>query len=325
IVANPSSFPVVGDSVDIRTQYSCDAGYRDIVSVGVSTSTSPYWTSCAANICTSSGGYPAVQRCVENWNNGVNHNTTVTTIKYTATDTTKPPTFPPPLTLPEIIDPSQAHLVAEALAAAAAGSPTVRANIDNNVKARPDLLSSPAAITPEQVQQYAQDAAQKAIDERISELEAAVAANPTDTALASELSKAKAEEAIRNADQVAEQAEKPPEPNYPVPSSWYTPTCNIANGLASCINYQQVLDASSAFENTAPYQITNLVLECLGFIKGNGCTYPPTVSVAFPNYFTSAPITFDLSPFSSVVNIMKFFFSLLCMVATGKLVMNLFA
>ena len=232
---------------------------------------------------------------------------------------------PPNVGVPQSLTSDQAGSLNAGLVASAAANPSVKNALDDVVKAAPGALSPPAAITPAQVQQYAQAEAQKAIDERIDELEAAVAANPTDTNLANELSKAKAEEAIRNADQVAEQAEKPPEPNFPVPSSWYTPICDISNGLGSCIDYQQVLNASSAFQNTAPYQITNLVLDCLGYIEGDGCTYPPTVSVAFPNYFTNDNINIDLSPFSSVVTIMKFFFSLLILVGTGKLVMNLFA
>lgn len=240
---------------------------------------------------------------------------------YTIDDVNLPPSGGPPAVIsPE----STADLVA-ALAPASIANPNVKNALDNIVKASPQLLSRPAAITPEQVQQYAQEAAQKAIDEHIAELEAAVAANPNDTTLANELSKAKAEKAIRNADQIAEQAEEPPEPNYPVPESWYTPTYDHTKPFSESINYQQVTSASAAWQETAPYQITGLILECLGYVQGNGCTYPPTVSVAFPNYFTTDPIKFDLSPFSTVVDTMKFFFSLLCMVATGKLVMNLFA
>lgn len=115
------------------------------------------------------------------------------------------------------------------------------------------------------------------------------------------------------------------EPNFPVPESWYTPKNDLTKPLAQSVNYQQITSASAAWKETAPYQITSLVLNCLGYVSGSGCTYPPTLNIDLLSRFTSQPVKVDLSPFSSVVTIMKFFFSLLCLVATGKLVMNLFS
>jgi len=128
-----------------------------------------------------------------------------------------------------------------------------------------------------------------------------------------------------DSDSPTDPSEPPAEPNFPVPDSWYTPTYDYTKPLAQSINYQQVLSASSAFQQTAPYQITSLILDCLGYVSGSGCTYPPTFNVNLLSRFTSEPVKIDLSPFSSVVTIMKFFFSLLCLVGTGKLVMNLFS
>ncbi len=114
------------------------------------------------------------------------------------------------------------------------------------------------------------------------------------------------------------------EPTYDMPSSWYTKTYDISNGLASAIDYQQVINATESFKNTALYQVPNLILECLGYVEGDGCEYPPVLTVDFHNSFTNDPIEVDLAPFESVVKVMKFFFSILCIIGTGKAVMALF-
>jgi YD repeat-containing protein len=119
--------------------------------------------------------------------------------------------------------------------------------------------------------------------------------------------------------------EPTPEPSVDIPSSFYTPSYDLSQGLVSQLNYEQILNATSAFEETFLYQLPNLILDCLGYVEGNGCTYPPTISVNFQNRFSNKPIVIDMSPFSPVVDVMKFFFSLLCLVATGKAVMVLFS
>lgn len=114
------------------------------------------------------------------------------------------------------------------------------------------------------------------------------------------------------------------EPNYPVPDSWYTPSYDTSGGLISSINFQQVSNATSAFKETAPYQITNLITQCLEHVEGHDCTYPPRLNIDLFGSLSSREVNIDLSAFSTVVNIIKFFFAILCLVGTGKLVMNLF-
>ncbi len=108
------------------------------------------------------------------------------------------------------------------------------------------------------------------------------------------------------------------------PSSWYTKTCDLTQGFESCVNYQQVRDATAAFNDTFIVQFPNLILDCLGYVEGDGCVYPPVLSIDFHNAFTSDDIIIDLTPFESVAYVMKFFFSLLCLLLTGKAVMYLY-
>lgn len=134
-----------------------------------------------------------------------------------------------------------------------------------------------------------------------------------------------AKAAAELAEKQAQEIDKETEPSINVPSSFYTPICDLSQkSLSECLNYQQVLDASSAFQSTALYQLPNLILDCLGYVEGDGCTYPPTITIDFQNHFTSEPIVIDMAPFESVVQVMKFFFAILCIVATGKAVMVLF-
>lgn len=115
-----------------------------------------------------------------------------------------------------------------------------------------------------------------------------------------------------------------PEPNYPVPDTWYTKTCDLSKGLSSCINYQQILDATNSLKNTAAYQAPTFVLNCLDYVQGSGCEYPPSLSIDIFTRFSSVPLKIDLSPFQGVVSTMKFFFSLICFIMTYKSVMHLF-
>lgn len=108
------------------------------------------------------------------------------------------------------------------------------------------------------------------------------------------------------------------------PSSWYTKTCDLTKGFESCVNFQQIRNATAAFNNTFIVQFPNLILDCLGYVEGDGCVYPPVLTIDFHNAFTSDDIKIDLSPFESVAYVMKFFFSLLCLLLTGKAVMYLF-
>ncbi|ADW16587.1 hypothetical protein Despr_0405 [Desulfobulbus propionicus DSM 2032] len=133
--------------------------------------------------------------------------------------------------------------------------------------------------------------------------------------------------AVTAAQSAANQSEPDPEsePNYPVPTSWYTPTCDLSDGLSSCINYEQILNASVAFQETALYQLPNLLLDCLGYVEGSGCEYPPKITVDLSSRFITDPMVLDMAPFDSVVKVMNFFFAILCIIGTGKAVMVLFS
>ena len=225
--------------------------------------------------------------------------------------------------LPPSITADQSQQISQALASKAAADSDTKDSLEKVVKNNPGLLGQPTVITPEQVQAYAQQAAQSAIDSNISAIQSALANDPSNVALQLQLAAAQAEAARHAAEQVKKQAETPPEPNFPVPNSWYAPKCNKDN-LAQCINYQQVIDASHSWANTAIYQIPNLILQCLGFVQGEGCTHPPSLTVDFLNRYTNSPLNIDLSPYVSVVNTIKFFLSILIFVGTGRLVMVLF-
>lgn len=235
--------------------------------------------------------------------------------------TDNPVNYPPVVGPPGTLTDQQANALANKIAAAANSSPQNKEAAENMVKQNPGLLGQPASITSAQVQAYAQQAAQEAVAANIQAIQSALAADPTNVNIQLQLAAAQAEAAKLAADQIAKQAD--PEPSFPVPSSWYTGKCNPDN-VASCIKYQQVLDATDALKATAPYQIPNFLLDCLDFIKGDGCTYPPTLTIDLFTRFTSSPLNIDLSPLESVITVMRFFFSLLCFVSTYKAVMYLF-
>ncbi len=211
--------------------------------------------------------------------------------------------------------------------------------IPNILKNMPSTLTEPkgqasaADSAPPAITQAEIDALLKAntaaVANAAAEAAAAVAAANHDDAAAQIAATQAALEAAKAAEAAAEAANQPepepdPEPSYPVPSTWYTKTCDLSNGLGSCIDYQQVLNASHAFQSTALYQFPNLILQCLGYVEGDGCEYPPKISVDLFTRFSNGPIKIDLSPFESVVKVMKFFFSILCLVGTGKATMTLF-
>lgn len=148
--------------------------------------------------------------------------------------------------------------------------------------------------------------------------------NSASTSTEIEQAKVAAQTAAQQENEVKEDI-KEPEPNYPVPTSWYTPACDLSDGLSSCINYQQVLNASAAFQETALYQLPNLLLDCLGYVEGSGCEYPPKITVDLSSRFITDPMVLDMAPFDSVVKVMKFFFAILCIIGTGKAVMVLFS
>lgn len=145
---------------------------------------------------------------------------------------------------------------------------------------------------------------------------------------AADVAKAAADVAADAADDAATEdtTEEPPEesePTYTPPSTWYTPTCNRED-ITSCIDYQQVIDATSSLKNTTIYQVPNLLLSCLGYVKGDGCEYPPKLEIDFHNAFSSEPISIDLTPFETVVAVLKFFFAVYFFIATYRLTMELF-
>ncbi|MGD9950436.1 MAG: hypothetical protein AB7U29_18445 [Desulfobulbus sp.] len=114
------------------------------------------------------------------------------------------------------------------------------------------------------------------------------------------------------------------DPTYEVPSTWYKKKYDIANGLSSYLNYQKITAATYALQGTAVYQVPNLLLQCLGYVQGENCEYPPALTIDFHNRFSSQPIVIDLSPFYTVVKTIKFFFAIICLVGTAKLTMILF-
>ncbi|MDR2548743.1 MAG: hypothetical protein LBD10_00825, partial [Desulfobulbus sp.] len=105
----------------------------------------------------------------------------------------------------------------------------------------------------------------------------------------------------------------------------YKEKYDLSDGLASHVNYQQILDATESFKGTVVYQVPKLITNCLEYVKGNSCEYPPKLTIDFTSTFIHEPVVIDLAPFSKVVAIVKFFFSIICIVGTGKFVMNLFS
>lgn len=189
--------------------------------------------------------------------------------------------------------------------------PGVRDAVNNLIKNNPDHAQYPDNISYNDINNYYTTNNQTVNNEYISNLQNLVNQYPDNPQLQQELAKA--------------QAEKEKEPHVDIPGSFYTPICDLSQKtLAECLNYQQVINASFDFQSTALYQFPNLILDCLGYVEGDGCTYPPTITIDFQNRFTSDPIVIDMAPFSPVVQVMKFFFSLLVLVATGKAVMVLF-
>ena len=104
----------------------------------------------------------------------------------------------------------------------------------------------------------------------------------------------------------------------------YTKKNDLSNGLASRVNYQQVIDAVHDFDNTFIVQGPNMLVSGLNLLRGSGCEYPPRIVIDFHNSLSSEPIVISFGPFASVANIMKFFFSLICLFMTIKMVINLF-
>lgn len=114
------------------------------------------------------------------------------------------------------------------------------------------------------------------------------------------------------------------EPSVDVPETWYTQSYDISNGLSSVVNYQQFFEATSGFQETVIFQLPNLLLQCLGYVEGQGCEHPPKIDVDLFGSWSSGPVRLDMASFSQVVLIVKFFFAIICIVSTTKLVMNLF-
>lgn len=195
----------------------------------------------------------------------------------------------------------------------------------------PSTTTSPTTaqtLTPSEIAQVLKDNAAAVAQAAAEAAQAVAAANPTDAAAQIAALQA-ATNAARVAAEAAESAANEPtpnepEPNYPVPSTWYTKTCDLSNGLKSCIDYQQVLNATESLKSTIAYQAPSFVLDCLDYVKGSGCQNPPSLSIDFFTRFTSSPLKIDLTPFQSVVSTLKFFFSLLCFIMTYKSVMHLF-
>jgi len=114
------------------------------------------------------------------------------------------------------------------------------------------------------------------------------------------------------------------EPNYPVPDSWYEPTYNISDGLINAINYQDVLNAVGSFQDTIVFQIPNLLIDTLKLVSGSSCSYPPAISIDLFGKFSSKNVSIDLSQVDTIVDIMKFFFAILIVIGTCRLVMQIF-
>lgn len=223
-------------------------------------------------------------------------------------------TYPPDL--PYSLSDPQSDQLAAALADLAASNNAVRESLDSVIKNSPSILDQPASITSSDLNRYAQQAVTDANQKLISDLQALVDANPGDTGLAAELAKAKADSDKDTANDIA--------PSVASPGDFYTKKHDLSNGLASLINYQQVLDAVHAFDETFIVQTPTMLLNCLDYVEGEGCEYPPIVTIDFQNRFSSQPIVIDFAPFVTVANAMKFFFSILCIVMTYKSVMHLF-
>ena len=186
------------------------------------------------------------------------------------------------------------------------------------------VADAPPALTAAEVQQALTDNAVATATAASQQIAANAAANPADVAAQNAALQAAAEAAKAQAE-AAQQDSAPDEPDYPSPpSSWYTATCDRSGGIENCINYQQVIDATHSFQGTFIYQMPHLMLNCLDYVKGSGCEHPPKLQINMQNSLINKPIDIDLTPFSSVVSVMKFFFSLLCLVLTGKAVMVLF-
>lgn len=114
------------------------------------------------------------------------------------------------------------------------------------------------------------------------------------------------------------------EPSYPVPESWYTPVYNISEGLVNALEYQQVFDAIGSFQETILFQAPNLILDAVKLVSGSTCVFPPVISIDLFGRFSSKNVTIDLSQVDTIVDIMKFFFSIMIIICTGRLIMQIF-
>lgn len=178
--------------------------------------------------------------------------------------------------------------------------------------------TSPSPITNNQIQNFFTDNTTNVYNKYLE----TVTNNVTNQGdVTNEVAQAAAETAKAQEDEATDDTYK----TYSPPATWYTPDCDLSDGLSSCINYQQVLNASAAFQETALYQLPNLLLDCLGYVEGSGCEYPPKITVDFSSRFITDPMVLDMAPFDSVVKVMKFFFAILCIIGTGKAVMVLFS
>lgn len=259
--------------------------------------------------------------------------------------TTGTPTYDPENTSPPILPPENASPLSEHIYNSIPSNPSLENELDELMKNNPSLFSFPDTlslpenpnsiedyppaqpITAGDLTAYSQQVNAEANQTLVDTLTDLVAANPTDTNLAAELAKAQADAAKDTAQELADNAPppEPEEPSYNLPGSWYSPICDSSEGFSSCINYQSLLTATDSWKDTAIYQVPNLIISCLGYVEGSGCTHPPVISVDFLSSYTGNPTIINLEPFETVVSIVKFFFSIICIVGTCKLIMNLYS
>jgi len=231
--------------------------------------------------------------------------------------TTNPVNFSPSGAPPSIDDSQEAQLAA-ALKNALAANAALKDALDRTVKNNSSLLGSQPSITSADVQAFAAKAVANANQGLIDSLTQKLAANPNDGALQAALEKAIADAAKDTADDINDSSVVSPAGDF------YTKKNDLSNGLASRVNYQQVIDAVHDFDNTFIVQGPNMLVSGLNLLRGSGCEYPPRVVIDFHNSLSSEPIVISFGPFVSVANVMKFFFSLLCLFMTIKMVINLF-
>lgn len=215
-------------------------------------------------------------------------------------------------------DDAQEITVADIAAAVQAGTQTIVGKLQNLIEANSGnmQLQSDLLHAINQLQATTASSNQTLVDT----LQDLLATKPEDVQFQTDILHA-IDKIQVTLDKLAEPEE--PDPIINPPSTWYTGQCNSSN-IASCINYQQIIDATESLKTTAPYQVPSFLLNCINMVKGEGCTYPPIITLDLFSKFTSSPFHLDLSPLESVVRVMRFFFSLLCFVVTYKSVMYLF-